>query len=238
VVSELESGRLDFQQRQRITQILEREGDMDQSEARQHVQRWEMMLSRGGQQGGQQRDQWGQQDPWGQQRQTQRDQWGQPRDPWGQDQQRDQWGQQGRQGQQSGRIFAIEDQRAEQRLQMISRQLERHEQQLKQSCEETKQLVQQAEQQQGEQKIDSLVQAMQNLVKEHEMLHTYLTELRSALTGEQGGSGQRQQPWGIQDPWGQDDADDDLDIDIDLDDDDRNDVPEKKEDGQYGEPRR
>jgi hypothetical protein len=154
IITQLESGRIDQQQRQQLVQILTTQARMERNEAQQTIVRWERMLS-----------------------------------------------QEGQQGQQvHGRIFAIEDPNAEMQLMQYSRRLEQYEQQMMQISQRTQQQLQQAQRAQGEQKIEALTQVIGLLVQEHQILHRYLSELRTLITGEEA-TMRFDRRFEMQDPW-------------------------------------
>lgn len=87
------------------------------------------------------------------------------------------------------RLFALEGAGAERQVQQLATRLSSIEKQMQQTNQQLSQKVNQFNTMQGEQKVDAIAQAVQQIVNEHEQLHTYLVEIRTALTGEAGSEG-------------------------------------------------
>jgi|GEM_PF-2070640 len=91
-------------------------------------------------------------------------------------------------GQQRGttaneRLFALEGAGAERQIQQLAQRLNQIEQQMQRTNQQLSQQVSRLDTMQGEEKINAIGNVLEEIVNEHEQLHTYLTELRTALTG-------------------------------------------------------
>lgn len=87
------------------------------------------------------------------------------------------------------RLFALEGAGAERQVQQLATRLSSIEKQMQQTNQQLSQKVNQFNTLQDEQKVDAIGQCVRQIVNEHEQLHTYLVELRTALTGEAGSEG-------------------------------------------------
>jgi TolA-binding protein len=87
------------------------------------------------------------------------------------------------------RLFALEGAGAERKVEQLATRLSAIERQMEQTNQQLSQKVNQFNTLQGEQKVDAIAQCVQQIVNEHEQLHTYLVEIRTALTGEAGSEG-------------------------------------------------
>src|SRR5690606_19765713 len=89
-------------------------------------------------------------------------------------------------GQQRGttaneRLFALEGAGAERQIQQLAQRLNQIEQQMQRTNQQLSQQVSRLDTMQGEEKINAIGNVLEEIVNEHEQLHTYLTELRTAL---------------------------------------------------------
>ena len=94
----------------------------------------------------------------------------------------------------SERLFALEGAGAERQIQQLGSRLSQIEQQMERTNQELSRQITQAQQLDGEQKIDAITSVLEDIVNEHEQLHTYLVELRTAMTGKVDGTPGMNQP--------------------------------------------
>lgn len=82
------------------------------------------------------------------------------------------------------RLFALEGAAAERQIQQLGQKLSQMEQQMMRNHQQLSQQLTQAQQLQGDQKVNAIAGVLEDIVNEHEQLHTYLVEIRTSLTGE------------------------------------------------------